>query len=1069
MTRIIPRLLLNGALLGALLCPAALYALGLGDIRLNSALSQPFDAEVELVNPTVEELSSITVGLASAEAFARFGLDRPSYLSNFVFRVTPVGRGQAVIRIVSTRPVTEPVVSFLLEVSTGSGRQLREYTVFLDPPVFVPAQPAAREQVSGVAPPPPVEPSATQGVIERAPTPEVTPQLPPPVTEPLPTPAPIERAPEPVAAEPIPEAAPPAEPPPLEPEPVTPPPLTEPEPVEPVAAETEPVVPAPTTAMPDSYDVQRGDTLWRIASQLKGADQSINQAMIAVYQANPEAFVGNINRLRAGAVLRIPSAEEMAAVDHREATSEVARQYEEWRPAPAPAPVEAVADDREHLRLVTPTEPAGATTSAAAERARAEQAAAEAAAAEKARAEEEAAKTAEAARAAAEREAQEVEAKRLLEVQNAELARMQQERERQAAEEAARAAAEATPAPAATEELVATPEQPSETQAAPADAKPAQQAPVAPPEPSFLESLVGALGQYGTYILIVVAVLLVGGTLIFFSRRRQAESNSLAFPMASGEPTLTPSDFDAVMDDIPQPMARTSGSESSYTDTGYTDTGDHAQSFEMPDEDAIEEAETSFSKAPAPKKRAEVEPGDDIMGGEPAAAVDQQDAIAEADFHMAYGLYDQAADLVKIAIGRDPSRRDLKLKLAEIYFVWGNKDLFLDAARDLHQSRSQAPAGEWDKILIMGKQIAPDDAMFKGGAIAAPGEVDVNLEGGENRVDYDLFSSPDTSQSGTVTDLDLDLAASTGTTGSQDAGDLDLLLDDVPSNSPKSKSPESVASTQEMPTIESRALPDVSAEETETELDFNLDVPSSDQTAELSIDDLGLDVGSLEASGPLKSSVAGDEAIGDEEMTRIAPAAIAPAKSSSLEPTMEVPQFDQAKRAKANGHDDEEGTETGVDTVYLEELSSDGGQSADESALMLAPADLDMDNPQLSVTDAADDDTIRSKAAREGLALESTAEMPKIRQPSAADLASTQEQPRLEIGGGGRSDVMVATTEVPELEPVTMSEVGTKLDLARAYMDMGDPDGARSILEEVLSEGNSGQRAEAQRLLDSVR
>ena len=55
-----------------------------------------------------------------------------------------------------------------------------------------------------------------------------------------------------------------------------------------------------------------------------------------------------------------------------------------------------------------------------------------------------------------------------------------------------------------------------------------------------------------------------------------------------------------------------------------------------------------------------------------------------------------------------------------------------------------------------------------------------------------------------------------------------------------------------------------------------------------------------------------------------------------------------------------------------------------------------------------------------------------------------------------------------ELEPVTMSEVGTKLDLARAYMDMGDPDGARSILSEVLQEGSDSQRQEAQRLLNSI-
>jgi pilus assembly protein FimV len=57
---------------------------------------------------------------------------------------------------------------------------------------------------------------------------------------------------------------------------------------------------------------------------------------------------------------------------------------------------------------------------------------------------------------------------------------------------------------------------------------------------------------------------------------------------------------------------------------------------------------------------------------------------------------------------------------------------------------------------------------------------------------------------------------------------------------------------------------------------------------------------------------------------------------------------------------------------------------------------------------------------------------------------------------------------LPDLEPVTMSEVGTKLDLARAYMDMGDPEGARNILEEVMTEGSLAQKQEAQRLIESL-
>jgi pilus assembly protein FimV len=71
--------------------------------------------------------------------------------------------------------------------------------------------------------------------------------------------------------------------------------------------------------------------------------------------------------------------------------------------------------------------------------------------------------------------------------------------------------------------------------------------------------------------------------------------------------------------------------------------------------------------------------------------------------------------------------------------------------------------------------------------------------------------------------------------------------------------------------------------------------------------------------------------------------------------------------------------------------------------------------------------------------------------PTARDTLRTEKMPQLS-----------------QLEPVTMSEVGTKLDLARAYMDMGDPDGARNILQEVLAEGSATQKQEARRLIDSL-
>ena len=110
---------------------------------------------------------------------------------------------------------------------------------------------------------------------------------------------------------------------------------------------------------------------------------------------------------------------------------------------------------------------------------------------------------------------------------------------------------------------------------------------------------------------------------------------------------------------------------------------------------------------------------DETISSETAVNLDQGDPLAEADFHMAYGLYDQAADLVRIAIQREPHRRDLKLKLLEVFFVWGNREQFLTMARELADTRAGTEAGEWEKIVIMGKQIAPEDPMFADGGAAA--------------------------------------------------------------------------------------------------------------------------------------------------------------------------------------------------------------------------------------------------------------------------------------------------------------------------------------------------------------
>ena len=128
------------AMLGAF-ASTNVVALGLGEIELKSALNQPLDAEVELLSATAPELEELKVAVASAQAFADAGIDRPLFLNRLQFNVGRNASGQPVVRITSREVVREPFLDFLLEMSWSKGRLVREYTVLVDPPVTMPAPP----------------------------------------------------------------------------------------------------------------------------------------------------------------------------------------------------------------------------------------------------------------------------------------------------------------------------------------------------------------------------------------------------------------------------------------------------------------------------------------------------------------------------------------------------------------------------------------------------------------------------------------------------------------------------------------------------------------------------------------------------------------------------------------------------------------------------------------------------------------------------------------------------------------------------------------------------------------
>ena len=871
-----------------LLAPQAALALGLGDIRLGSALNEPLSAEIDLVAATPEELAALQAQLASRELFQRYGLDRPAFLDTLEFRVGRGQDGRSVLLVRSNDAISEPFVSFLIDVTWPRGRLLREYTVLLDPPVFTPAaeEPAAA---------PIVAPSAEAAPARATETPAVAAEAPVPVE-----------------------------------------------------------APRPSGDIPSSYRVESGDTLYEIAGSLTGGDRRATQRMmIALFRANPEAFNGNINILRAGAILRVPAADEVAAIGAAEAASEISRQVTAWRSTSA-------APDSGRLRLVTPEE--GVPETAAEETA--------------------AGASPESQAAALEREIEQQ--RRLLELKSQELAELQREMARaRAAEEAV--AAETGAAPAG--EAAVAPE--GDTGAIPpevAGPPPVAAEPEPEPAPAAEEkSVFDRLTENWLFLLGAAALLLVGGLGYGFARRRRE------------------TDIDEALKGFDVPATAPVPSETMRLRALATGAG--APAAGRASEDFVVEERPAARARPEAARPAGP---DETISTEAALDLDQADPLAEADFHMAYGLYDQASDLVKMALQQSPGRDDLKLKLAEIYFVSGNTAQFLTVARDLR--KSVGDGGDWDRIVIMGRQLAPDDALFAGGMQPAS-SVDLSLEGGDSRVDLDLLSAP-AGDEGLDLDLGTVLAASDSGADTGESTALEFNLDEAPPSPGTTQEMEGRKGpgTVEMPTVEipSSDTPTVESpamrgrgDDTIREYVSDRESPgkmSADSTAEMAIDDLGLDIGDFEDEADIADVTI--ETPRPEDATRVAP---------SDDGTRLMP--------KAADADDER-------TAMLPGPESD-------STAMLPEFDLGaLSNIDLDVGAAA---TGRDAA------------------PTATERLPVDQIPQLS-----------------ELEPVTMSEVGTKLDLARAYIDMGDPDGARNILQEVLSEGSASQKQEARRLIDSL-
>jgi len=1133
-----PRRFIRLFLVLGVMLSSQVWALGLGEVRLDSALNEPLRAEIELLGATPEELANLRVALASEDTFERYGIDRPFYLQDMAFQVVRSGRADGnVIRIRTATPMTEPFLTFLIEASWSRGRLLREYTVLLDPPTFAPP---AQTQVPVAVTAPQRSAPTDSGTIDRQPTAQSS----------VPQPAPSQPAP--VRTAPLPSAPKPA----------------------PVADNT----PFDTTAGGD-YVVQRGDTLWGIAAAMRPDSRlSMNQTMLAIFEANPQAFQNNINVLSAGASLRMPSADDIYTIDRGAANSEVARQHSSWGnyvpppPTPTTDPVIDDPDTRPSLTLVPPDDdPLGVGTGVD----------------DPIYDEEPLSREDEILDRLAAIQAEEVPIEQsLIEIRDNELAALRQELadiqgvpyeppvddtlldddldddEVFVDDEMADDQMFPDLDDSADDEVADTTDAATTTSQSPGSI-------LIDDSPSLVDQIIGFVKKFALFIGGIIAVVIA--MLFWFMRRGRGDDEDVD--------SWNPLDADEVRMD---PMDSTESMQAPRPDESI---------MVVEQESGISTLDEGTFEAPAPT----FEPGmgdvgdisetadtgqfgslEDTFSSETAVNLDQSDPIAEADFHMAYGLYDQAADLINGALQIEPDRQDLLTKLCEIYFVWGNRDAFVDAAQRLKAVTGGGDNDDWNKIVIMGQQIAGDDRLFAGAGVAgATKEVDLSFESesdntGELDMDFGADGGGDD-----IIDLGadvgggdvIDLGAGDETAAADDGVDF-LFEDDATEASDLADTAEATGSefsvTAEMPTVESNTEATVETptiEEQFSGFDATSELPdidestldsaiagsgqTSDATAEIDLADLDLGI-----DGLAETELASLDELDVTGTNEILDPSSATGKNPQVDPDATGVQMamDPASTGLSEGlgFDDDLSTTgtglsdmrlaadetgqnpmmdaidsdlTGANTILDETLldatghtqvlpedfavetaAEEAGDLADNEATMMAS---DLSDDQETVLASLDDDEADFDFAKtEALPpevftgntnLDETGELPAVastdvdldlddltaalKVSEAGDTVeqprddATVEQPRPNVQG----EDSVATMELAAddmsddlQEARTMTEVGTKLDLARAYVDMGDPAGARSILEEVLDEGDEGQRQQAQQLLDSL-
>ena len=1031
-----------------LLIPSLASALGLGRLQLNSALNEPFDARIRLLSPTAAELDSLEVGLADSVAFARVNMDRPVVLGRLRFRLDRAERGADTIHITSAEPIREPFLRFLIEINWSNGRLFREYTVLLDPPLYDPAKRTTE-----------LSPATTRAAPPR---------------------------PEPRAA-----------------------------------ASGDPDSDRTYYSGGDYGPIRATDTLWSIANATRpSAEISVNQMMLALLRANPDAFITqNINGLKSGHILRMPTESELDAVgDAAEILTEVLAQHTAWQAATGAA---AVADERPEPALMSadmPALPAGTPAAPDSELrlvsldngANPEGGAGGGA------------QDLLLARESIEslkRENLELtdrltenrnlieDLQRLLSLKDSEMAALQAQlgrAEAMAAEAAAEA--QAAPAPASGQETMAS----AATEGSDAGAR-----------NDYFGAIKDILTAWPLLAIVGGGLLLVLVILFLLRMRkgREAEADILAAgPAEWGAGTGAAAD-----------AGQETGPPAAAKDLAGSETGE-------PQQKTGPQAPKQKTGPQAPKAAGV------LVEEEP-----EEDPSREVNTYLAFEQFEQAEGIARDAIAAQPGNPEFHIKLLEVFYTSGNTGAYEEAARALHELTGGA--GEhWATATAMWSEIAPDRALFAGApAVAAPDVVmDSDAVAGadeiternavtgvdEVRAEDDIAGAGAALQEAAITETDM-FADSAAVSGADEITDRDALTgvdevkaeDDIAGEDATVQEGEAAATNEDLQDItdvtpvgalaidSGPAEEDQAAEATEKEaararteealLDFDpaaLTLEKEEITAqpvpdaaagaaEISLEpapeakaDMELDLSAFQ----LETDPADQKAAADMELDLsefdLESAATAPDSGADIPAALTLEKeeitaqpepdaaagaaeisLEPAPEAKAD-------MELDLSELQLEADPADQKAKADmeldlsEFDLESAPAapdsgaDMDFDLSELDDTPShTTDATPYAESRPEALSVED----------AAAPAGTGAAQLTMDNDDELETTVLIPRSDQPQ-EQSLEDQIATQLDLARAYIEIGDKQSARGILDEVMARGNAEQKQQAEALSGQI-